>query len=610
MGKTPDLIKAEAKTILDILSTKKYKIDTFQREYKWGRPQIELLLEDLESKFSYEYTLGDKREDVENYAKYYMGSIIISMKDSKRYIVDGQQRLTSITLLLIYLNNIKEKNEQNDIPIDNLIFSIKYGSKTYNLDIEDRIDCMDALYKKRKYEQNDNNESVKNIIERYDDIENLFPDELKKDKLLYFIDWLIGNVIFVEIQTQSDDDAYTIFEAMNDRGLNLTSSEMLKGYILSNMPMEKRENMDKLWRERVTRINEFKKNKDNDFFKSWLRAKYAQSLRDRKKDSENKDFEKIGTRFHTWVRDNKNNLELKSELNFYNFIKYEFDFFTKRYIEICNAAKNFCDELKYIFYIGALGIPDSFYCSMLMAPLLINDDVGVIYKKMNVVAKFLEMFYIYRKINKITTSSSSISYTIFNIVKEIRNKNIEELSSILQEKVNNFEGEINILNEYRLRKHNKPIVRYILARITNHIENKSGIDSTFEEYISKKIPKPFEIEHLWADKFTTHEHGLSDIEEFENYRNMLGALVLLKKGSNQSYGADTYEEKLEYYYGENLLVKSLNSKCYEKNPNFIKYSQNANLPFKSHDHFTIDSITERQNLYQKICEEIWHSVEI
>ena len=35
---------------------------------------------------------------------------------------------------------------------------------------------------------------------------------------------------------------------------------------------------------------------------------------------------------------------------------------------------------------------------------------------------------------------------------------------------------------------------------------------------------------------------------------MLGALVLLKKGPNQAYGSDTYEEKLEYYYGENLLV--------------------------------------------------------
>ena len=58
MGQTPDLIKADAKTISEILDTVKYKIDTFQREYKWGKSQIELLLEDLESKFSYEYKNG------------------------------------------------------------------------------------------------------------------------------------------------------------------------------------------------------------------------------------------------------------------------------------------------------------------------------------------------------------------------------------------------------------------------------------------------------------------------------------------------------------------------------------------------------------------------
>ena len=310
------------------------------------------------------------------------------------------------------------------------------------------------------------------------------------------------------------------------------------------------------------------------------------------------------------VRDNKNNLGLKSQIDFYNFITHEFDFFSERYLEICNAAKNFRDELKHIFYIDVLGVPDSFYCSLLMAPLLIDDDADIINKKMNITAKFLEIFYVSRKMNKVTTSSSSISYTIFNIVKEIRNKNIDELSSILQEKINTFDVGINIMNEYRLRKQNKPFVRYILARITNHIENESGIDSTFEEYISKNTLKPFEIEHLWANKFIKHKTEFTDIDEFENYRNMLGALVLLKKGPNQAYGSDTYEEKLEYYYGENLLVKSLNKKCYEKNPNFTKYYKNANLPFLHHDEFTKKSIIQRQNLYQKICEEIWHSVEI
>ena len=51
----------------------------------------------------------------------------------------------------------------------------------------------------------------------------------------YSTDWLIENVHLVEITAYSDDDAYTIFETMNDRGLRLTATDMLKGYLLANI---------------------------------------------------------------------------------------------------------------------------------------------------------------------------------------------------------------------------------------------------------------------------------------------------------------------------------------------------------------------------------------
>jgi uncharacterized protein with ParB-like and HNH nuclease domain len=74
-----------------------------------------------------------------------MGSIIISIRDGKRYIIDGQQRLTSITLLLIYLNNL-QRNRQDQVRINDLIFSEKYSEKSYNIQIEDRIECINSLY--------------------------------------------------------------------------------------------------------------------------------------------------------------------------------------------------------------------------------------------------------------------------------------------------------------------------------------------------------------------------------------------------------------------------------------------------------------------------------
>ena len=301
MSDKTNTIESRVRTIQDIFQ-QKYDIDVFQREYKWERKQIEQLLSDLESKFLSEYEEQHERPEVQNYSRYYMGSIIISNKNGKQSIIDGQQRLTSITLLLIYLHHLQKESSK----IENLIFSEKFSLKSYNLDIAERTPCMDALFHNKDFNPAEEGESVRNICQRYGDIEEIFPDELKKKALPYFIDWLIYKVMFVEITTYSDEDAYIIFETMNDRGLNLTATEMLKGYLLSNLNSdENKTKLNDLWKKRIADLREIDKEEDAEFFKSWLRAKYAESMRIGKKGSENEDFEKIASRFHSWVRDKK-----------------------------------------------------------------------------------------------------------------------------------------------------------------------------------------------------------------------------------------------------------------------------------------------------------------
>ena len=80
---------------------------------------------------------------------------------------------------------------------------------------------------------------------------------------------------------------------------------------------------------------------------------------------------------------------------------------------------------------------------------------------------------------------------------------------------------------------------------------------------------------------------------------------MLPQGTNQSYGAMTYAEKIEHYLKENLLVKSLHPKAYEKNPNFVGMAKNLGLNFKAHEAYTKAEINERQTLVQRICEAIW-----
>ena len=110
-----------------------------------GDQDISELMEDLTAKFLDSYDSKHERSAVEGYGHYFLGSIIISDRDGRKYIIDGQQRLTSLTLLLIFLhNNLADAEQQGQLA--ELIFSQKFGKKSFNLDVPERTPWMGALY--------------------------------------------------------------------------------------------------------------------------------------------------------------------------------------------------------------------------------------------------------------------------------------------------------------------------------------------------------------------------------------------------------------------------------------------------------------------------------
>ncbi|MGD1907613.1 MAG: DUF262 domain-containing protein [Leptolyngbyaceae cyanobacterium] len=220
-------IQGKTRTVRELLGGAKYGIDYYQREYKWQPKQIAELVDDLTGRFLDDYAPQDQRKDVAKYGHYFLGSIIISQQDNERMVVDGQQRLTSLTLLLIYLHNLQRGREDAE-PVEDLIFSKKFGERSFNLNVPDRNDCMEALFEGKSYDTTDKVESVVNLVGRYQDIDEVFPEELREKPLPYFVDWLLEKVNLVEITAYADEDAYTIFETMNDRGLSLSATDMLK----------------------------------------------------------------------------------------------------------------------------------------------------------------------------------------------------------------------------------------------------------------------------------------------------------------------------------------------------------------------------------------------
>ena len=601
-------IDANDRTVEQVLNGKKYEVDYFQREYRWGKSHIEQLITDLTSAFFDEYKDGDRRQEGDTYNNYYLGPLVFIERGSGRSIIDGQQRLTSLILFLIYLNHLQRELGFLE-NLEPMIYSEYRGVKSFNIRVQEREHCLEQLFSSGDYEPTDSDdESTINMAGRYEDIGSAFPDDLRNNILPHFLDWFRHNVILVEIIAYREENAYTIFETMNDRGLSLTSTEMLKGYILSNIhDSVSRQRVNERWRVAIQQLHQWSKDEDQTFFQAWLRSQYAETIRVAAPGAQNQDFEKIGTRFHTWVRDNPNKLRLGNhELpGLAQFLEVDFPFFLKAYLRILNAQKKLTDGLEHIYYMFQWGIASSLSYPLLLAPLTVHDDDETIDLKLNIVALFLESFTVRRSVNYRRFAASSIRYTMYTLVREIRSLTTVELASVLQSRLEEIGEDWKGLNDFGMHGQNKRFIKFLLARITAFIENESGIATSFDTYFDLVNGKPFEIEHIWADSFEDHRTDFDQRDEFDRSRNLIGGLLLIPRGTNQSLGAMSYDEKRRHYAKENLLATSLCEIAYQNNPNFTNMCKQLNLDFRPHSVFHKEDLLIRQQLYRNIAEQIW-----
>jgi len=602
-NRPPREIDGKGRTVRELLAARKYSIDYYQREYKWQQKQVSELIGDLAAKFLESHEEGNERSAVADYVHYFLGSIIVSDKDGQKFIIDGQQRLTTLTLFLIFLQRNLEDAEQKGQVAD-LIFSQKYGKRSFNLDIPERTPCMEALYAGEEFSDADAPESVANIVVRYADIEEQFPEELTGATLPYFVDWLIENVHLIEITAYSDSDAYTIFETMNDRGLSLTPADMLKGYLLANITdAERRTRASHAWKERVQALAEIGKDEDADGIKSWLRSQYAETIRERKRGAEPKDFDLIGTEFHRWVRDHEEALGLSGSNEFARFIERDFAIYGRWYERLRRAGDTLTRGLESVHFNAQHNFTLQY--PVLLAPLRVEDDEPTALRKVRIVAAWLDIL-IHRRIwNFRAIDYSTVQYAMFLAMREIRGKSAPELVSLLRTRLDAETESFATNDRFRLHGMNGRQIHRLLARMTDYIETRSGQASRYTEY-AQRGRKGYEIEHIWADHHERHADEFAHPSDFAEYRNRIGGLLLLPKSFNASYGDLPYADKREHYNGQNLFARSLHEKAYDHNPGFQRFIAESGLPFRAHGEFKKADLDARQNLYRRLAERIWN----
>jgi len=397
---------------------------------------------------------------------------------------------------------------------------------------------------------------------------------------------------------------------MNDRGLSLTPTEMLKGFLLANIDAEDKKTIaNDLWRKRTQELQAFGRETEADFFKAWLRSQYAQKIRERRKNARAEDFDRIGTEFHRWVREHATDKDgddftLKQPDDYYRFISRDVEYYSRQYMRLMEASRSPVPGLKHVLYNARLGFTLQYM--ILLAPLRPEDNNETVTQKVRLAAKFLDILLARRIWNFRSIGYSTMSYAMFLVMRDIRGLAPAPLAAKLRDALAKETETFDSNNALRLHQQNRYQLHHLLARMTDYVEVQSGHPSHYLDYVSDTGKNRFEVEHIWADKPERHTDEFPHAADFAEARNRFGGLLLLPKNFNASFGADPYEEKLPRYDSQNLLARSLHERAYSSNPGFRQFLDRTGLPFRAHDTYRRDDLTERQALYRELAKRVWN----
>lgn len=236
---------------------KPFVIPEYQRPYSWTNEQIDTLFRDI-----WEFTSNDG--GTENDGTYFLGSIVsYENEDGEQEIIDGQQRITSLFLLLRAIYTKLTVTDEKSPEAINFISKIEPLIWRTNK-LTGKVDYASILLTSKVISDSEN-EILKNILEtgnvkekaqdsyskNYKQLLELLEEKSKENALMIyqFIYALLNQVIILPITADTQDTALTIFSTLNDRGLPLSDADIFKAKIYNNLNKEEKEKFIEEWKE-------------------------------------------------------------------------------------------------------------------------------------------------------------------------------------------------------------------------------------------------------------------------------------------------------------------------------------------------------------------------
>ena len=342
-----------------------YSLPYFQREYKWESRHIAEMLNDIQSAFLLNYDPAHGRKEVSSYSPYFLGSIITSAEtNGKKPLIDGQQRLTSTFLLLAYLERYRRDNAvPSALDLSTLLGSVSYGAMDYSIEFSPTRKAIfdkyldygrpaaDAMRDAEEVPGLDDGD--KKLLDALRTIESLL-DSKSKAAIAYFIDYVVERVLLIDISVTSESEAHRVFVTMNDRGLRLGPIDLLKGQILSKIPVPAdAQSCHAAWVQTINRLRAIDPEEDSLFFRNLLRAKWAEKMRGKSKGAPAEDFDIIGEAYHRWFEDNTARLAISTSDDYVRFARDDIPKFAEIYAFIKTAETELKPGFECIYFNAA-----------------------------------------------------------------------------------------------------------------------------------------------------------------------------------------------------------------------------------------------------------------
>lgn len=537
--------------------------------------------------------------------------------DGKIYLVDGQQRLTTLTLLLIKLYHLAQTFNEDFYTkvIGPKIYGADTSGYTYWMGQDGRSTILANLLNGSDSNPHSENLTYLNMINNYDEISRYLDKELSTGhKFKCFVIYLLKRIALVRIGIDDYKDVPMVFEVINDRGEKLKPYEVLKGQLLGQLDKQDVHTVYlPIWSKGIEPIEAIGDAEADNFFKYYFRAKYADTAYHHRQFEG--DFYNREIFSKEWPQ-----IGLKQSVdNVKDFVSNVFVYYTNLYKKLLNDTIYNQQYGEYVYY-NRLNDQDRQYMLIISACHVNdkqeNDKIVEISKLMDRHYVLLQLYGCY--------DSNSFTEILIDINKEIRNKSLDEIRTVFDTNlVKNIEsvkglGNINLFDYNFFKNANTNLgirfIRYFFARIENFIATeinpnyKLSKQQLWDLVRNTGYKGGYHVEHILANNDDNRQLFLNDEEYFQRERNRLGALLILKGKDNVSSGNEKYCDKLATYDNadiSNRWNRSLSETFYHTNKEFEDFYKRYSLPFSFYKTFDSKSLEERHSLLFEMVKNIW-----